>query len=100
MIEIIADFLNNTIDIYEYATRLHGIRKQVDNLEFELNSDFKKLQAFEPDLHSEGFTRLFFGLLSDFEMFEDDPELIDEDCTSLEDVLESVEVILSRIQKY
>ncbi len=97
---LITNFLDEKINIDEYIFQLFKLEYEIENLVEELKLDFEKLEEFEPNSISKGFSKLIGELRSDCRIFEADPDLRDDFEISETQLINGLREIFLKIQKY
>ncbi len=99
-IEVMVDFLEDTIDFDQYIDCFYEIDYEIQEYKEKLKSDFEKLRAFEPDPRSKGFAILIENLFSDIRVLEPDDELRTEDEISEKSLRDGIKEFLPKIQNF
>jgi hypothetical protein len=99
-IEVMSNFLENKISLDQYIDQFWQIEFQSERNEKKLVSDFKRLERFEPDVRSVGFSSLIEYLLSDIRLLEEDEAIRTSDEVSPEELIRRIEEFLPKIKQY
>jgi len=97
---LMTNFLDKKIDVDQYLCQLFELEHEVQNLVEKLKLDFEKLKEFEPNSVSEEFSKPIDELLSDYRVFEPDPDLRDDFEISETELINGVKNIFLQIQKH
>ena len=71
---MIDNFINRIINAEDFSDEFFVINEQNQAIHEAFKTDFKKLENFEPNPISEGFSRFIGKIFSDCEFFEPDAE--------------------------
>jgi len=97
---LITNLLEKRINIDQYITQLFKLENEIQNLVEELKLDLDKLQEFEPNLVSKGFSKPIADLCSDCRIFEPDSNLREDYELSETQIVNNLREIFLQIQEY
>ena len=97
---LITNFLDKKINIDQYISQSFEPKDEIEKLVKELKLDLEKLQEFEPNLVSKGFSKPIADLCSDCRIFEPDLNLRDDYELSETQVINNLREIFLQIQEY
>lgn len=75
---LMKNFIDETIDVNKYINQLFELKYETEKVTDELKVNFGKLEDFEPNPLSKGFSKFTTELCSDCEVFKLDPALRDD----------------------
>jgi hypothetical protein len=97
-LSVIKNFINGTLDSEEFSDEFFAIRRQNQAVHEAFKIDFEKLENFEPDSRSKGFSSFIGKIFSDCEVFE--PNAEEGDNYNKKWLKDSVKDARLQIQKY